>query len=372
MRIIRLGVAWRIFGGLLSIAALTVVASVLGIYSFVDLRDAFDRFAVVDLPAATVASTLGRKSEQIVAGAPSLVLADSQSQREIVMGRFGDQVAEMDELTSKLEGLGVAPEVLETLDHNKGALVFNLETLNELVERRITATRQREAHLTQVVNLNTRVARLRDAIERRRLAATPAGALERWQVLAERAVTLIFAGLAESRGLAETARLPVEQLHSDVAAILAEQETAFAALAADVAQEVAPLHDELRLLAAGDGNVFAVRAAEIRLQRSIEATFLKNAFFADRLVATTAKMVAGAEQEVAQRSQLMNDRLAARARVLAAIALLCMVGAGGIAEHVNRRVVRRLRRLQGAMEGYVAGREVSIPSDGCYEIADMS
>ncbi|MCZ6523300.1 MAG: hypothetical protein O7A68_05485, partial [Alphaproteobacteria bacterium] len=79
MRIIRLGVAWRIFGGLLGIAALTVVASVLGIYSFVDLREAFDRFAVVDLPAATVASTLGRKSEQIVAGAPSLVLADSQS-----------------------------------------------------------------------------------------------------------------------------------------------------------------------------------------------------------------------------------------------------------------------------------------------------
>jgi PAS domain S-box-containing protein len=371
MASIRLGVAWRVFGGLAGIAALTVVASVVGVYSFVNLRDGFDRFVLLDLPAATVASTLGRRSEQIVAGAPSLVLAGGQSERELVMRRINRQLAGMVELTDRLEAIGIAPKALETLDHNKGALEANIQTLNELVERRITATGQREAQLTRALGVHARIVRLRDAVGRQ-AAALPAGDLERWLVPAERAVTLILAGLAESRGLAETERLPVERLQVDIEAVMAKEEKAFAALAGDVAQELAPVREELRFLAASESNVFDVHATEIRLQRSIEATFVKNAFFADRFVATTGELVSSAEREVGEHSRAMNDTLSARTKLLVAIALLCVVGAGGIADHVNRRVVRRVTRLQGAMEAYVAGREVTIPGAGNDEIADMA
>ena len=58
--------------------------------------------------------------------------------------------------------------------------------------------------------------------------------------------------------------------------------------------------------------------------------------------------------------------------MLAAMSVLCVIGAGTIFLYINGSVVRRLKLLQRSMSAHVAGRKVEISTAGTDEITDMA
>ena len=364
MTSLRFGVASRLVGGLTAITIFAIATSILAIFGFSRFQDGFQVIAELEMPSLVNAAELVRQSESIVANAPALGVAHSQQVRRTVGYRMEDQVAQFEALATKLFEAGIDPGDLEQLREFRSDLVANLERIDGLVERRLDADLEGDRTIRTVLGIG----------ERLRTAEVTVGPesedtssnVSLWKTNAQEAVSLMLAG--------QTVRMPASlaQVRKASAAAFGRADAILKSLPGEVTAKVRPLHDDIRRLAVGEDSVFDARAKRIDLDRRVQGALSRNKVISDQFIAVVSNMFYVIQEGIRQRVDQYNTLISNSSRILAAISVLCVIGAGTIFLYINGSVVRRLKLLQGSMSAHVAGRTVEIPTTGSDEIADMA
>ncbi len=135
-RRIRFGVEFRLFAGLIGIAALTIVMIAAMLIALDRFQLGFDHIAKSSLSGLNAAAEIARQTESLVAKAPNLATAPSQNARRSVADELEDQIARLGESMRQLEQSGVAPESFEGVRDQQIRLIRSLRGIDALVERR--------------------------------------------------------------------------------------------------------------------------------------------------------------------------------------------------------------------------------------------
>ncbi|MGQ9369931.1 response regulator [Azospirillum sp. A39] len=374
MRFPRLGVAFRILAGLTVIGSLTAATGVVAVSLFARFLDGFEQVATSKVPGLVSASQLAQQTGTIAANAPALVAVQSQSVREAVMARIGDQILLLEDLMERLRTRGGEAADLAELDRRKSDLVENLRSLNGLVERQLRIAAQTTEMAGRVLRVDGRLREGKRALLDSDAAAAAGDApdrdvtrgVQRWADDASHALTIL---LATTRSDHEA---KVERLRGDFRAALDRAAAELTALPPPVVERLEPLHREVSALGLGEDNLFANRAAEIALQRAIKGSVTRNQNVSDRLVAAVSDYFLAAEQDIGRRSDEFERVIRGGERAIVAMATFSILGAAGIFFYIHRNVVRRLRILQSTMVAHEAGHAVAIPTRGRDEIGDMA
>ena len=372
MRIPRLGVAFRILAGLTVIGGLTTATGVVAVSLFSRFHQGFEQIATAKVPGLVSASQLAQQSGTLAANAPALVAVQSQSVREAVMSRLGDQIVLLEDLMARLHARGNDLSDLTELERRKNELVANLLTLNTQVEKQLASSAETGGLVNRLMLLAERIRATESHLLDTPPDADPDTArlrertLHRWSDHAHHAITLM---LAAARADHEAR---VERMRRDFREALEQAASAVAALPPDVAAGVEPQYRELSALGLGERNLFASRLNEIALTRSIKGSIARNQNVSDRLVAAVSDYFLAIEQDIARRSAEFERVIDNGERAIICMALVSILGAFAIFLYIHRNVVRRLRILQTAMAASASGRPVTIPTRGQDEIADMA
>lgn len=126
----RLGIGGRLFLAFVLISSITILVGSLSTNTHLNLRDQLHRLSQQDIPGLDAATKLNDISRLIVATAPVLVTADSNTLRRQAMSELNTAISKMDRLMSNLPGY----------DHYFRELIAqinnSLNLLNQSVERR--------------------------------------------------------------------------------------------------------------------------------------------------------------------------------------------------------------------------------------------
>lgn len=161
---VRFGIKARLFLSVGLLAALTLAASAVAWFVFLDIERAVD--AVIDrsLPGMVTSLNLAEKSAEVSAAAPGLVAANSQAELVRAQDRVMLRLGEMAELTGRLHAAGVAPARIDELAGLQARLSITLTDLVEAVEGRL---RQRDRRLLLTARLAERHQHFTEVLEPR-------------------------------------------------------------------------------------------------------------------------------------------------------------------------------------------------------------
>ncbi|MEN2979818.1 methyl-accepting chemotaxis protein [Tistrella bauzanensis] len=399
-RLGRIGLGPKLFLAFAIVAILAVVASGVAWISYDRVENGFERVQEQGVRPLTAALRMARQAEVLAALAPAVAAAGSaealDKERQAITAAIGAMRGDL----AALQSAGLDGDLIGIVTEDSDALITRLNELLEAVEQRYTLTERRET-------VTRDLAGARDTY----LAAISPGAQRIAQDFRNRSEAT--AGMFELGTLQDavhdlTARqLPALQLsiqlRGDIAAaqgIINEtatitnaqhlerlrQRLAAAAYALD--RDTKALDDRIakeRLLeavaryataaTAGDPtNVFELRVAEVtaieQVEQRLEAARDAGVLLAedvDGLVFQTSGAIAEVRARTAE--DLEQSRTVLLALAVASVAVSLIIALG----YVGRRVIGRLKRLEGAMRAVAAGDlDAPLPKPAGDEIGRMT
>ncbi|PWC92705.1 response regulator [Azospirillum sp. TSO5] len=377
-------VAFRILAGLTVIGGLAAATSVVAVSLFSRFHQGYEQIATAKVPGLVAAAQLVQQSGAVAAIAPALVAAPDQSARDAVMARMDGQLARLEELTARLIALGgtgggtgggtlrradragnghaeSSRADLGELDRRKNELVGTLLTLNAQVRQQLSLSAETGARAQALAALTARLAaagtreadapwpmELRAGLPDAEAADRSRAALERWRREMTGAATTLLAALRAEQDSGRDGQL--DRFRADTRAALDNAAEALALLPPDRAARLEPLQREVAEQAFGPSPLFALREAELSLQRAIKRSAARNQAVSDQLVGIVSDYFLAVEQDVARRSDEFERVIRDGKRAVIAMAVLSILGAAAIFAYIHRNVVARLRRLRSAMQ----------------------
>jgi signal transduction histidine kinase len=360
MAILHVKIAARLTLGLILLAGLTLAVSAIAFLVFNALRQDFDEIARRDLPVVTATAQLSRQAQSIAAGAPALVVADSQFTRQTLAHRMTDEFAALDRQIRELKAFGIEGERFDTLVALRDSLMAALNGLDQSVEQKLDLEQAAHGHFQRLVSVQDELQRLASLPESRKAAA---GA---WLADAEQTAASLFG----SFGISQPALLDAARI--DIDSRLAVGEAVAADLGGDFGASAGIVQRTLREIADGGTGLLTTRASELAVTRLIAEALGSNKAFADRFDETATTVARSIEDGILTKSDMVRALIMRQTRLVAALALFCVCGAALVLVYVRRSVIRRLHRLQEAMQSYVAGAASTIETQGTDELADMA
>src|SRR3954469_11127262 len=133
------GVALTVLAGLLLIGSLALTQSGLGVLGFARFDAAFNQGANPNLPNLLAASRLSELSQSLVARAPELAAAGSQTQRQGIADRLNERLGALAHGLDRINRTAIDPGQLQNVRSQRDALATNLRALDDFVRQRIEA-----------------------------------------------------------------------------------------------------------------------------------------------------------------------------------------------------------------------------------------
>ncbi|WP_455172830.1 ATP-binding protein [Azospirillum largimobile] len=375
--------AFRILAGLTVIGGLAAATSVVAVSLFSRFHQGYEQIATAKVPGLVAAAQLVQQSGAVAAIAPALVAAQDQPAREAVMARMGDQIVRLEQLMARLiaHGGGQASggqtsgnqsnsgqADLGELDRRKNELVGTLLTLNAQVRQQLALTAETSARAQALAALTGRLGaaesreeeapwpmETRSGLPDAEAAERSRDALERWRRELTGAATTLLAALRADRDL------QLDGFQAETRIALDNAAAALALLPPDRAARLEPLQREVEEAAFGRSPLFALREAELSLQRAIKRSAARNQAVSDQLVGIVSDYFLAVEQDVARRSAEFERVIGDGRRAVIAMALLSILGAAAIFAYIHRNVVARLRRLRSAMRAVETAEPAAMP-----------
>jgi len=133
-----------------AIAAMTVLASLIGVLSYQSIAQMMARITNENLPAMSLSSRLSKTSAGIVAAAPLMVAASDDKQRESIQGTLTSLPRQLDHDISALSQSTGDTAVVAALHKTADELGRNLDELAQSVTRRLALNTERNSTVAQV------------------------------------------------------------------------------------------------------------------------------------------------------------------------------------------------------------------------------
>ena len=369
----RNGVALTVLLGLLLIGMLALTQSGIAIVAVARFGTSFNQVANTDLPKLIAASRLSELSQSLVARAPELAAAHSQTQRQGIMDRFDDRLAALGRV---LDRLAIDPEQLRDVRLQRDGLATSLKGLDGFVRQRIDAENAFDRVMARLPALAARVRQVADqaltgdsdagahsdlvinSADRPRLIAWSAAGLE--------SVTLMLATSA----IDTKSRL--ERVNAAFDSLIARMAELRDQLPPPLRQKIAPLHDSIAGFGSGAQGIFQARQAQIEIGTAIQTSLKLIEQAMDRLVGSVSAILNKTQQEINGRSDSFNDTISRFNLLIIVTSALCVIFGIAIFAYVRRAVIRRLTHVQEYMRAQVEGRPAAMSTSGGDEIAEIA
>ena len=137
-------VRWRFLLAFLGISAFAVLAAAAAMWAFLQLGRVVERTTEQRAPAALASLELSRQAERIVAAAPALLAASSETARAEVAAGIRAQLAGLQGLLARLRDTAPDAAALGGIEPAVAGLGRNLDALDGLVAERLASARRKE------------------------------------------------------------------------------------------------------------------------------------------------------------------------------------------------------------------------------------
>ncbi len=366
----------RLFYGFGGAAVITVLASALGIFAFVQSRAALDHITLSRLPTAATAYQIAQQTEAIAATAPSLLASRAQTQRQTAADRISDQLKWLGDLVAHLKGGGV--EGVINIERKKDLLFETFKTLDGLVQVRIAIQTQKQKAV-RALTASSRA--LQDAIDEIAAELTKHQATATATATHNLELTHLLAsvrdfGKAAHNNLLAAANAPtsfnMKNLRKEFQETAKRAESEIGNLPQSLAARVAKSFQELERFGFGEGNLFELRDRELKAAAAAERMVYAYNQNGKTLVFAANVLIQAAQDDIDAATQRSRENLQIYGWILAAIAVSCVFGAVFLAIHIGRNIGGRLGALQKSMAIHASGGISEIPSGGNDEITHMA
>ncbi len=387
---LQFGLRGRLFTAFGAVAALTVLASAVAIFSYDSLGQSLGAITKESLPEITRASEVVKATDEVTAAAPLFLAAADPAERQNAAKAIA---AARQNLTKSIGALGAedaarlsktADRMLGNLDQlmrsvaeqqaiagSRAALVASLRMSHQKLAEKLSPMAD-DAGFSLTMGLET-AAEKKDLDEvQKTLAALSDNELASLQaVLALRAESNLILGiLVEAADLQSAELLPT--IKDRFTASAGHLEKALAAM--KDAGGITQLVNDMIKPGKGAGNLFDLKVKEFAAAKAAANVITENRALAEAFHQEVAGLgarsrSAAAAAVAASELEIHRDRIILISLALASLALALVV----CWYYVGRGVVRRLAHLQSSMKAIAAGDlDAEILTGGSDEIAEMA
>ncbi|MFT6102746.1 MAG: diguanylate cyclase (GGDEF)-like protein/PAS domain S-box-containing protein [Granulosicoccus sp.] len=359
----------RRLAGSFGIAALfTLLASGLGIFTFIQSTQALKTITTDYLPYLSSAHELAVRSRAISAKALALINSRNQSTRQSVVDQIDDEFRLMAELIEELTPSGI--DSLNTILITNKNLRDGFRQLNTLVEQQIVrkkrsikvhrslirSAKKRDEYFNSLINIDA------DGID-----FELSSSVKRIDLLTLSLSNLMFA----TSSLKKIAQLTyfendVKQHFSEISLLINEP------FAVDLKKNISSSLSSWESLAMGDNNVFTLRKGEIEGMKNINIKAKIYARDAKWLVAAAHAVIGEVQSNINKSSERIDSQLERNGIGLIAIAFLCVASAIFLAIRIGKNIGTRIEMLQHSMVLHAQGEQGEVPLEGSDEIGKMA
>ncbi|MBV8654243.1 MAG: hypothetical protein JO255_22475, partial [Alphaproteobacteria bacterium] len=376
----KFGIKGRLFCAFVAIAGTTVIASIAAMVLFSQVGAQLKGVAGKNIPEVIATLELARETQSLAAGAPGLLAASSQEERQRQLKALQDIQGQV---RQRLDGLAVLESgrrSTEALLQLNGTLNDRLAGLDGLVgagldlrqrrgeaEQAITATR---AKLLEILNaaLATELGTINiitmspDSVE---ATDTPLGLIHRHMLLVQNLTTLADKINSATGLLIRAAQAPdaaaVEALRKEFVPL--GQQVEHQILVVETLQTSISAHDVAAPLLAQEkdgSSLFDIRMNELKNRQEAQKTLADASQIIAELTAEVGREVDAVRQATDAATQRSTAAVGFGTVVMLAIALISVVGSFlFIWLYVGRNLVARLVGFERSMTR-IAGGELSI------------
>jgi signal transduction histidine kinase/DNA-binding response OmpR family regulator len=392
-----LGVRGRLLLAFFAVSAFAILGAAAAFYSFHEFGDALGLITQRRTPAALKSEELARHAERIVAAAPALLTATSQSEKDERSKEIASEVSALHEILADLTAAGVENSVIQGLEPDVARLSDNLKALNVLVNNRLVVAEQKKTLLSDAIQAAAAVQQLltpwsavmdQAIAQWRRSAVNPAlpqaqrgevdaefekslawfRALQSSEVAASNVSDLLQrASSAENDGAIRIAAFRLQQSLNELDHLTGDFDPRLRSLmVAAIAK--------LRPFAIGENSIPALRRREIASIADGTKLLGENAALSKSLTSKVANLTAAASTDITDANAKALSVLHFSTWVMVIAVILSVVSSTLIVWlYVGRNLIVRLRELSDRTLALAAGDLRSpLPHGGADEIGRMA
>jgi PAS domain S-box-containing protein len=364
----RRGVAISVLLGLVLIGIFAMTQSGVAIFAIARFATSFNEIANSDLPNLVAASRLSELSQPLVATAPELAGARSQTRRQAIADKLNERLASLTNIVDRIDPAAIDRDQLEAVRSELKALTTNLNGLDVFVRQRIDADDAFESVMARLPELAARVREeaLPAGTDTGSAAAPDRPRLIAWSAAGLEGITLMLV----TPSIRTASRL--ERVRAEFAGIVRRMDDLHDGLPAPIQSKIDSLHRTVAQFGLGTPNIFEARHAQIDAESAMQTSLPLIQQRTDRLMAAVSAIVHGMQRKVDSRSAYFNEMISYFNVLIAATLLLSVVAGAAIFVYVRRVVVKRLGNVQDYMRAQVEGRPATIATDGADEISEIA
>jgi len=370
------GVALTVLAGLLVIGSLALTQSGVAILAFARFGTAFNQVANTNLPNLLAASRLSELSQSLVARAPELAAAGSQTQRQGIEDRLNGRLAALAQELDRIDRTAIDPGQLQNVRSQRDALATNLRALDDFVRQRIDAD---SALATVMARLPALAARVRKVADEALIAGSDgepsdepaAKSTERSRLVAWSAAGLEGITLMLGTPAVET-KSRLERIRAEFETLVGRMEEVRSHLSTQMRQKIDAMHDDIVQFGSGAQGLFQARQAQIEAGTAIQTSLRLIDQNIDKFLASVSTILGATQQEIIVHSANLNQSSSHFNLLIIVTSLLCVLAGAAIFAYVRRAVIMRLKRVQEYMRAQVEGHPTEMSTTGADEIAEIA
>ncbi len=389
----RRGIAVQMYLGLGAVASLTIMASVVALISFNEVRESQEVMNRRTVPDMAAAFAVAQRVGALVDAAPSLTVVDSIDLFEERRTQIGEQLRVFEESLQVLAARRGESEGIRRIRVRGREMSANMQAIEVSQERAFELAGQRTALSEQIERIDAALANLVITIIDDQFFYTMTGYLNlgepplpRATHLTEQEVTR-YRLMAELReGAAVTSQLVANATaisdEAQLRTLLDRFEAASSRTLRNLNQigelqsgdEIIALFRELFELSTGPDGLLEVRQQELEMLGQQGALLDRNREIATGLVVEVEGLVGGLRSSTQLAAQSSTEAIQTAIQRLLGLNLVALAGAALIGWlFVGRHLLRRLRNLSSTMLTMAGGDlEKEVEVEGSDEVADMA
>ena len=390
---LRRGIAVQMYLGLATVVSLTIMASVVALISFNEVRESQEVMNQRTVPDMAAAFAVAQRVGALVDAAPSLTVVDSVDLFEARREQIGEQLRVFEESLQVLSARRGESEGIRRIRVRGREMSANMQAIEVSQQRAFELAGQRTALSEQIERIDAALANLVITIIDDQFFYTMTGylslgapAVPRATHFTEQEVTR-YRLMAELReGAAVTSQLVANATaisdEAELRTLLDRFEAASSRTLRNLNQigelqsgdEIIALFRELFELSTGPDGLLEVRRNELELLGEQGALLDRNREIATGLVVEVEGLVAGLRSSTQLAAQSSTEAIRTAIQRLLGLNLVALAGAALIGWlFVGRHLLRRLRNLSSTMLNMAGGDlEKEVEVEGSDEVADMA
>ena len=390
---LRRGIAVQMYLGLATVASLTIMASVVALISFNEVRESQEVMNQRTVPDMAAAFAVAQRVGALVDAAPSLTVLDSVDLFEERREQIGEQLRVFQGSLQVLAGRRGESEGIRRIRVRGREMSANMQAIEVSQERAFELAAQRTELSKQIARIDAALTNLVITIIDDQFFYTMTGYLNlgepplpRATHFTEQEVTR-YRLMAELReGTAVTSQLVANAMaisdEAQLRTLLDRFEAASSRTLRNLNQigelqsgdEIIALFRELFGLSTGQDGLLEVRQEELELLGQQGALLDRNREIATDLVVEVEGLVAGLRSSTQLAAQSSTVAIQTAIQRLLGLNLVALAGAALIGWlFVGRHLLRRLRNLSLTMSNMAGGDlEKAVEVEGSDEVADMA